>query len=73
MNLQLHLRRRKGARDITARLPAGASRPDALACDGCPDVTTRPVLCDDRLHILCERCAPSAQGRPRCPTCAGAK
>jgi hypothetical protein len=26
-------------------------------------------LCDDRLHVLCETCAPRAEGRPTCGAC----
>lgn len=33
--------------------------------------TAQPVLCDDRLHVLCEGCAPLAQGRPSCAACRG--
>jgi hypothetical protein len=40
-----------------------------LACSGCDAATARPLACDDRLHLLCEVCAPSAQGRPLCPAC----
>jgi hypothetical protein len=64
------LRRRKGARDITLRVPAGASSVDRIACEGCGAPTSRPAACDERLHLLCEACAPSAQGRLACPVCA---
>ncbi|MSP63777.1 MAG: hypothetical protein EXR72_26215 [Myxococcales bacterium] len=70
VNLTFRLRRRKAARDLVVRLPAGARSLDRPACDGCPATTARPALCDDRLHLLCEQCVPSAQGRPRCPACA---
>ena len=65
----LRLRRRKGERLLTLRLPAGARSLDAPPCEACDGVAPRPVLCDDMLHILCERCAPSAEGRPRCRAC----
>ncbi|MSP59782.1 MAG: hypothetical protein EXR72_05465 [Myxococcales bacterium] len=73
VNLRLHLRRRKAARDLVVRLPAGARALDRLACEGCPATTPRPALCDDRLHLLCEECLPTTQGRPRCPACAQAR
>ncbi len=68
-NLRFRVRRRKGERELEARLPAGARSLDALACDGCGGATPRPALCDDKLHVLCEACVPSPQGRPRCRAC----
>jgi len=64
------LRRRKEAREITRRVPAFAQAVDRLACEGCGAPTGKPAACDDRLHLLCEACAPSAQGRIACPACA---
>lgn len=64
------LRRRKESREITLRVPAGAHAVDRIACEGCGAPTARPAACDDRLHLLCEVCAPSAQGRVTCPACA---
>ncbi len=64
------LRRRKETRDITLRVPAQAHAVDRLACEGCGAPTGKPAACDDRLHLLCEACAPSAQGRIACPACA---
>jgi hypothetical protein len=63
------LRRRKEAREITLRVPAGAHAVDRLACEGCGAATARPAACDDRMHLLCEGCAPGAQGRIACPAC----
>lgn len=67
----LRLRRRKGERLLTLALPAGARSLDTPACEACGGPAARPLLCDDRLHLLCERCAPSAEGRPRCLACRG--
>ena len=67
--VELRLRRRKQARALTLQLPVAASAADLLACEACPDLTSHPLLCDDALHVLCERCAPSAIGRPRCRAC----
>ncbi|WP_438018094.1 hypothetical protein WMF18_02990 [Sorangium sp. So ce315] len=66
----LRLRRRKEARDLVVRLPAGASSLDRLTCEACGAATARPAACDDRMHLLCEACAPNAQGRIACPACA---
>ncbi len=65
----LRIRRRKVAGDLVLQIPADTRQIDRLPCAGCAQTTLRPVFCDDRLHVLCEACAPSAQGRPRCPAC----
>lgn len=65
----LHVRRRKREGDLVVRLPAGAGALDLVSCDGCRGATSKPLVCDDALHRLCERCVPSAEGRPRCPAC----
>lgn len=65
----LNARRRKGQRDLVLRLPAGTRTFDRLPCDACDGWLDRPALCDDRLHLLCERCAPEATGRPECGAC----
>lgn len=70
VGVRLRVRRRKESREMLVRLPAGASSLDRLACDGCGGVTARPAVCDDRLHVLCEECAPQATGRIDCPACA---
>ncbi|PTL84413.1 RING finger protein [Vitiosangium sp. GDMCC 1.1324] len=67
--VRLHVRRRKGSRELVLRLPAGAQGFDRLPCEGCQGTTERPALCDERLHVLCETCVPLASGRPRCPAC----
>jgi hypothetical protein len=67
--IALRVKRRKGTRELAVRLAPGAKALDQLACEGCAGATAQPVLCDDRLHVLCESCAPSAQGRPACAAC----
>lgn len=62
-------RRRKGQREIALRMPGGTRAFDRLPCDACAGWLTRPALCDDRLHLLCEACAPEISGRPRCRAC----
>lgn len=69
LRVRLRARRRKSERELITRLPAGAQALDAWSCDGCGWGVARPALCDDRMHLLCERCAPLATGRPRCPAC----
>lgn len=70
VRVRLRLRRRKAERELRVTLPAGAQALDLLACELCGGVTARPALCDDRLHVACERCVPQAQGRFTCAACA---
>lgn len=67
--LHLQVRRRKLTGELQLRLAPGADAFDALACAACPGTTARPAVCDERLHVLCERCVPSAEGRPGCAAC----
>lgn len=69
VEVALRVRRRKRAGDLVLRLPSGASALDLVTCDACAGSTARPLVCDDALHRLCERCHPSAEGRPRCSVC----
>ncbi len=73
LRLRLRVRRRKLEGELCLRLAPGAGGFDRLACAACAGATSRPVLCDDRLHVLCEVCAPSAQGRPSCGACRGSR
>lgn len=65
----LRARRRRGERDLVLHLPPGTRSFDQLPCDGCEGWLAQPLLCDDKLHVLCTRCAPESTGRPRCPAC----
>jgi hypothetical protein len=67
--VHIRLRRRKAERLITLRVPAGVNAADKPACDGCGMPADKPAACDDVLHLLCEICAPNAQGRIACPAC----
>jgi len=67
--VRLRARRRKAEAEIVVVVPAEVRSPDQLACAACHRTTWRPAACDDQLHLLCEVCAPSAQGRPRCNAC----
>jgi len=71
LRLRLRVRRRKLEGELRLRLAPGASALDRLACTACTGATAHPVVCDDRLHVLCEACVPTAQGRPSCATCRG--
>jgi hypothetical protein len=66
---RVRLRRRKAACELELHLPVGAHALDRVACAGCRAATEAPAACDDALHLLCERCAPNAAGRLRCPAC----
>jgi hypothetical protein len=67
--VSMNLRRRKEERAITLKVSSGATTVDRLPCDGCGAPTGKPAACDERLHLLCEECAPSAQGRLICAAC----
>lgn len=67
--VRVRLRRRKAARELELHLPPGALALDRIACAGCHGPAEAPAACDDALHLLCERCAPNAAGRLRCPAC----
>lgn len=67
--VQMKLRRRKAERVITLHIPATVHAADALACEGCSMPAPRPTACDDAVHLLCEACAPVAQGRIACLAC----
>lgn len=67
--VRVRVKRRKDSRELTLRLPARAGALDTLTCEGCGEGTSRPALCDQKLHIICETCVPAAQGRFDCPAC----
>jgi hypothetical protein len=69
LRIRLRVRRRKLAGELRLRLAPGANALDELACSACPGTTAHPVVCDDRLHVLCEACVPDARGRPSCAAC----
>jgi hypothetical protein len=65
------VRLRKASRVLGLRLPASAQALDKHACDVCANPTGRPAQCEDRPHLLLERCAPNALDRLKCSACAG--
>jgi hypothetical protein len=65
----LAIKRRKGSRTLELEYDCVTRRIVPLACEACDGAAPRPAACDEALHLLCERCAPSAEGRIRCPAC----
>jgi hypothetical protein len=69
LEARIRVRRRKETGELALRLPPFAQELDALACAACGRATSRPAVCDERLHPLCETCVPAVQGRPACGAC----
>lgn len=69
----VRVRRRKGERLLTLRLPPAARALDTLHCAACDGATDRPAVCDDQLHLLCSACVPRVEGRVSCPACSAAR
>jgi hypothetical protein len=65
----LMLRRRKASRTLELEYDAATRRIVPPRCDGCGAGAPKPAACDDALHLLCEACAPRAEGRVACPAC----
>jgi hypothetical protein len=65
----LTLRRRKANRTLELEYDSATRRMVAPRCDGCSGAAPRPAVCDDALHLLCEACAPRAEGRLACAAC----
>lgn len=70
--VRLRVRRRKLDRELLLVLPPRAARLDRPACECCGGPAEAPALCDDSLHVVCERCVPDARGRFACPACRAA-
>jgi hypothetical protein len=69
----LKLRRRKATRTLELEYDAATRRLVPPQCESCLGPAIRPAACDDVLHLLCERCAPRAEGRLACAACATGK
>lgn len=69
MTVRLH--RRNAAADAIFSWNPVDGRIETRCCDGCHAPVDAALLCDDRVHYLCERClAPCAQcGKPYCRAC----
>ncbi len=65
----LGLRRRKASRAIELEYDAATRRFVPPMCEACGGSAHRPAACDDAVHLLCEGCAPRAEGRIACPAC----
>ncbi len=65
----LGLRRRKASRAIELEYDAATRRLVPPMCEACSGAAHRPAACDDAVHLLCEGCAPRAEGRIPCPAC----
>jgi hypothetical protein len=63
------LRRRKASRKLELEYDNATRKMVAPRCDGCGGAAPRPAACDDALHLLCEACAPKAEGRIACTAC----
>jgi hypothetical protein len=63
------LRRRKATRILELEYDAATRKLIAPRCDGCARAAPKPAVCDDALHLLCESCAPRAEGRIACSAC----
>jgi hypothetical protein len=65
--VRLRLLRRKAERDVTVTYGTLQRACDVLVCEGCnARPVTTPILCDDRVHLLCESClwtCPACQAR----------
>jgi hypothetical protein len=65
----LRARRRKAERTVRLEYDFPTHHLLALACEACGLDAPLPGLCDERLHVICARCVPRAEGRWACPAC----
>lgn len=65
----LRARRRKAERTVRLEYDFATHHLLAMACDACGLDAPLPALCDERLHVICARCVPRAEGRWECPAC----
>jgi hypothetical protein len=67
--VSMQLQRRKAKRTVEIEYDVATRRLVPPACEQCGDATLYPAVCDDKVHLLCERCVPRSEGRIRCPQC----
>lgn len=67
--VNLGLKRRKGTRTLELEYDGRCRALVPPACEHCRGPAPRPAACDDEMHLLCETCAPKAEGRLSCPAC----
>lgn len=65
----LRARRRKAERTIRLEYDFATHHLLAPACESCGLDAPLPALCDEKLHVICARCVPRAEGRWLCPAC----
>lgn len=67
--VRLELRRRKARRELELEFDGVTRALVPPACAACGSPAPRPAACDDAVHLLCEACAPRAEGRIACAAC----
>ncbi|MFL5343148.1 MAG: hypothetical protein ACJ8AT_00035 [Hyalangium sp.] len=65
--LALRTRRRKAERTVRLEYDFATQHLLGPACEACGLDAPLPALCDERLHVICARCVPRAEGRWECP------
>ena len=67
------LKRRLSSRPFQLAYNPLLKRVDALPCEACfyPPSGGGYTICDDKLHIVCNRCMAATSGRSLCPVCNG--
>jgi hypothetical protein len=65
----LRARRRKAERVVRLEYDFATHHLLTLACEACGLDAPLPALCDEKLHVICARCVPRAEGRWQCPSC----
>ena len=65
----LRARRRKAERALRLEYDFATHHLLGPACEACGLDAPLPALCDERLHVICARCVPQAEGRWHCPAC----
>jgi hypothetical protein len=65
----LRTRRRKAERTMRLEYDFVTHHLLGPACEACGLDAPLPALCDEQLHVICERCVPRAEGRWECPAC----
>ncbi len=68
-SILVRVRRRKAERAVSLEYDAATRKLVPLPCEACGGPALRPAACDDAVHLLCETCAPRADGRIGCPAC----
>lgn len=69
----INIKRRLSSRPFPVTYNPLLKRLDALPCESCFHPLGAYTICDDKLHIVCDRCmaASSTSEKPLCPVCHG--